>query len=114
MGTALANRMTTRSERRTAAAQQRAPQLRTISDRDVQLLKKLDAARVGNGHQRAWLRVRDLGGETHSWHANQIQKLERHGLVTRSNRDETAVVVYKISALGRKVLAAIDKVDAAE
>lgn len=104
--------MTTKAERRTAAAQRSAPELRNVSDRDVQLLGKLAAIRANDGRSgnRGWARVRDVGGEFHSWHANGLVKLHRHGLVDRRANDHNTGRVYKITDKGRRVLAAVVKV----
>lgn len=101
-----ANSMTTRAERRTAAAQRVAPTLRNISTRDVTLLAKL-AALPG----RSWARVRDVGGQYHSWHANALAKLSRHELVERTQPGSGAGMAYRINGKGRRLLRAVRKVD---
>lgn len=109
-----ANVQTTRAERRTAAAQRMAKNLRTISDRDVELLELLADRRKGHGARDAWMKPRELGATTHSHHANTLVKLERHGLVERKHRVHDVgrpgappVLVSRITARGQKLLAAV-------
>jgi CTP-dependent riboflavin kinase len=106
-----AQSMTTRAERRTAAAQRVAPTLRNVSSRDVKLLDTLDRVRTAQGRigPRGWVRVRQVGGESHSWHANALVKMHKHGLVDREPRANG--MWYRITNTGRRLLSAIRKVD---
>lgn len=128
--TALRDTRTTYAERRTAAAQRSAPQLRTINTDDVVILRKLDDIRREHGARASWVTPQTLGGEGHSQHANILVKLERHGLVERQWFDTNGRTMAqsrdkggrptprrlrslrsRITAKGRRVLAAVDAVE---
>lgn len=108
---------TTRAERQTAAAKRRAPELRTISESDVDVLGALAARRAAQGRSgpRGWCLTADVGGTYHSQHANILTKLARHGLVERrrfpSGTDRTGVIRRvlrsRITDKGKRVLAAV-------
>lgn len=114
---ARADVQTTRAERRTAAAQRMAKSLRTISDRDVELLELLADRRKRHGARDAWMKPRELGAATHSHHANTLVKLDRHGLIERDLRVHDVkrpgapeVLVSRITPRGQQVLAAVRRV----
>lgn len=101
--------MTTKAERRTAAAQRKAPSLRTINSEDVRVLSALQTRRADGGARYAWVRVKDIGGEGHSQHANVLAKLARHELVERKR--ERGRLVSRITHKGQRVLAAVNAVE---
>jgi hypothetical protein len=111
------NVATTKAERKTAAAQRLAPNLRTINSADVRVLAKLDDARRVGGMREAWLLPREIGGAMHSQHANILVKLARHGLVERSwvtvgrPGRQGYRLHNRITTKGVRVLAAVRKVD---
>lgn len=101
---------TTKAERRTAAAQRSAPQLRTISERDVEVLTALVAYRERMGARDAWVVPRQIGAGEHTHHANTLVKLERHGLVERktfAGARRARVLKSRVTDKGRRVLKAI-------
>jgi hypothetical protein len=105
--------MTTKAERRTAAAQRSAPQLRTINAMDVAVLRRLDVIRRDHGARAAWVHTAAVGGTGHSQHANVLTKLERHGLVERKRFavPRGRVLKSRITTRGQRVLAAIAAIE---
>lgn len=81
---------------------------RPVTERDMEVLRELDACRTGSHwNEQGWARPMDIGASNNSHHSGTLAKLERRGLVESRQRSAWCTrgsKTYRATAAGIELL----------